>query len=67
MHVIFLIHTHLFFPRCVVLFVPFFLHFKGMIYKTELMHYCIFHALNQAELPDELDDYRLGGRKIVLE
>ncbi|KAG2620969.1 hypothetical protein PVAP13_3NG151726 [Panicum virgatum] len=41
--------------------------FKGMIYRIELMHYCIFHALNQAELPDELDVYRLGGRKIVLE
>jgi len=36
-----------------------------MIYMIELMHYCIFHALNQAELPDELDVYRLGGRKIV--
>ena len=57
----------LFFPPCAVLFVPFFLQFKGMIYMIELMHYCIFHALNQAELPDELDVYRLGGRKIVFE
>ena len=56
-----------FFPPCALLFVPFFLQFKGMIYMIELMHYCIFHALNQAELPDELDVYRLGGRKIVLE
>ena len=54
-----------FFPPCALLFVPFFLQFKGMIYMIELMHYCIFHALNQADLPDELDVYRLGGRKIV--
>jgi len=54
-----------FFSPCALLFVPFFLQFKGMIYMIELMHYCIFHALNQAELPDELDVYRLGGRKIV--
>ncbi|RLM84933.1 uncharacterized protein C2845_PM04G08000 [Panicum miliaceum] len=38
--------------------------FKGMIYRIELMHYLIFHPLNQADLPDELDVYRLGGRKI---
>lgn len=40
------------------------LQFKGMIYRVELMHYNIFHPLNQADLPDELDVYRLGGRKI---
>jgi len=40
------------------------LQFKGMIYRVELMHYSIFHPLNQADLPDELDVYRLGGRKI---
>ena len=56
-----------FFSPCALLFVPFFLQFKGMIYMIELMHYCIFHALNQAKLPDELDVYRLGGRKIVFE
>jgi len=31
---------------------------------VELMHYNIFHPLNQADLPDELDVYSLGGRKI---
>ena len=35
-----------------------------MIYRVELMHYNIFHPLNEADLPDELDVYRLGGRKI---
>ena len=40
------------------------LQFKGMIYRVELMHYSIFHPLNQADLPEELDVYRLGGRKI---
>ncbi|CAL5041915.1 unnamed protein product [Urochloa decumbens] len=38
--------------------------FKGMIYRIEMMHYAVFHALNQADLPDELDIFRLGGRKI---
>ncbi|RLN03420.1 uncharacterized protein C2845_PM13G08780 [Panicum miliaceum] len=41
--------------------------FKGMIYKAELMHYLMFHPINQADLPDELDLYRLGGRKIGLD
>ncbi|PVH32266.1 hypothetical protein PAHAL_9G357800 [Panicum hallii] len=36
----------------------------GMIYRVELMHFLVFHPLNQADLPDELDVYRLGGRKI---
>ncbi|CAL5079707.1 unnamed protein product [Urochloa decumbens] len=26
--------------------------FKGMIYKIEMMHYAVFHALKQADLPD---------------
>ncbi|RLN23579.1 uncharacterized protein C2845_PM07G11120 [Panicum miliaceum] len=38
--------------------------FKGMIYRVDLMHYLMFHPLNQADLPDELDVYRLGGRKV---
>lgn len=38
--------------------------YKGMIYRVELMHYLVFHPLNQADLPDELDVYRVGGRKI---
>ncbi|CAL4994031.1 unnamed protein product [Urochloa decumbens] len=38
--------------------------FKGTIYRIEMMHYAVFHALNQADLPEELDIYRLGGRKI---
>jgi hypothetical protein len=36
----------------------------GMIYRVELMHFLVFHPLNQADLPDELDIYRLGGRNI---
>jgi hypothetical protein len=35
-----------------------------MIYRVELMHFLVFHSLNHADLPDELDVYRLGGRKI---
>ncbi|RLN30525.1 uncharacterized protein C2845_PM05G22180 [Panicum miliaceum] len=38
--------------------------FKGMIYRVELMHYLMFHPLNQPDLPDELDFYRCGGRKV---
>ncbi|RLN19772.1 uncharacterized protein C2845_PM02G16770 [Panicum miliaceum] len=38
--------------------------FKGMIYNIEMMHYLVFHPLNQGDIPDELDIYRLGGRKI---
>jgi hypothetical protein len=34
---------------------------------VELMYYVIFHPLNQADLPDELDVYRIGGRKIALD
>ncbi|CAN6351679.1 unnamed protein product [Urochloa humidicola] len=41
--------------------------FKGCIYRVELMHYGMFHPLNQADLPDELDVYRLGGRKIIVD
>ncbi|RLN34337.1 uncharacterized protein C2845_PM03G23250 [Panicum miliaceum] len=41
--------------------------FKGMTYRVELMHYLMFHPINQADLPDELDLYRLGGRKIGLD
>jgi hypothetical protein len=44
-----------------------FFQFKGNIYRVELMHYAIFHPLNQADLPDELDDYRIDGRKIALD
>jgi len=36
-----------------------------MIYRVELMHYLVFHPLNQVDLPDELDVYRIGGRKIL--
>ncbi|CAL5034729.1 unnamed protein product [Urochloa decumbens] len=38
--------------------------YKGMIYRVEMMHYAVFHTLNQADIPDELDIFRLGGRKI---
>ncbi|CAL5090577.1 unnamed protein product [Urochloa decumbens] len=38
--------------------------FKGMIYRIEMMHYAVFHALNQADLPNEMDIFRLGGKKI---
>jgi hypothetical protein len=47
--------------------VIYFFQFKGNIYRVELMHYAIFHPLNQADLPDELDVYRIGGRKIALD
>jgi hypothetical protein len=44
-----------------------FFQFKGNIYRVELLHYAIFHPLNQADQPDELDVYRTGGRKIALD
>jgi hypothetical protein len=53
-------HFHLF---CGYLF----FQFKSNIYRVELMHYAIFHPLNQADLPDELNVYRIGGRKIALD
>jgi hypothetical protein len=31
------------------------------------MHYAIFHPLNQADVPDVLDVYQIGGRKIALD
>jgi hypothetical protein len=31
------------------------------------MHYAIFHPLNQADLPDDFNVYRIGGRKIALD
>ncbi|KAF8712042.1 hypothetical protein HU200_028874 [Digitaria exilis] len=36
----------------------------GKMYRLEMFHYIVFHALNQAELPEELDIYRIGGMKI---
>jgi hypothetical protein len=43
------------------------LQFNGIIYKCEMLHYQIFHPLNQADLPAMLDKYRIGGRRLDLE
>jgi hypothetical protein len=32
-----------------------------------MLHYQIFHPLNQADLPAMLDKYRIGGRRLALE
>jgi hypothetical protein len=32
-----------------------------------MLHYQIFHPLNQANLPAMLDKYRIGGRHLDLE
>jgi hypothetical protein len=49
---------------CFLSVLNYFFQYKGMIYRVELMHFLVFHSLNHADLPDELDVYRLGGRKI---
>ncbi|CAN6317597.1 unnamed protein product, partial [Urochloa humidicola] len=41
--------------------------FKGTVYRVEMMHYAVFHPLNQADLLDALDIFRLGGRRIDFE
>jgi hypothetical protein len=38
-----------------------------IIYRCEMLHYQIFHPLNQAELPAMLDKYRIGGRPLDFE
>jgi hypothetical protein len=43
------------------------LQFNGVIYRCEMLHYQIFHTLNQADLPAILNKYRIGGRRIDLE
>jgi hypothetical protein len=40
------------------------LQFNDIIYRCEMLHYQIFHPLNQAELPAMLDKYRIGGRPL---
>jgi hypothetical protein len=32
-----------------------------------MLHYQIFHPLNQADLPAMLDKYKIGGRRLDLE
>ncbi|RCV22394.1 hypothetical protein SETIT_4G217100v2 [Setaria italica] len=36
----------------------------GTIYKCELMHYQLFHSLSQAEIPESLDKFRVGGCRV---
>ncbi|TVU04206.1 hypothetical protein EJB05_50232, partial [Eragrostis curvula] len=37
---------------------------KGYTYRAEMLHYIIFHAMNeQQELPEKLDKFRIGGRR----
>jgi hypothetical protein len=43
------------------------LQFNGVIYRCEMLHYQIFHPLNQADLPAMLDKYRIRGRRLDLE
>jgi hypothetical protein len=43
------------------------LQFNGVIYRCEMLHYQIFHPLNQANLPVMLDKYIIGGRRFDLE
>jgi hypothetical protein len=46
---------------------PTLLHFlqtKGTSYWVEMLHYPMFHPMNQQkDLPQRLDEFRLGGRK----
>jgi hypothetical protein len=42
----------------------YFIQNKGMTYRAELLHYLIFHPMNEEkDLPPCLDKFRLGGRK----
>jgi hypothetical protein len=43
------------------------LQFKGPIYRCELLHYQIFHPMNQAKIPASLDKFRIGGRPVPIE
>jgi hypothetical protein len=43
------------------------LPFKGPIYRCELLHYQIFHPMNQAKIPGSLDKFRIGGRSVPIE
>jgi hypothetical protein len=37
---------------------------KGTSYQAEMLHYLMFHLMNQKkDLPQLLDKFRLGGRK----
>jgi hypothetical protein len=37
---------------------------KGTSYQAEMLHYLMFHPMNQHKgLPQRLDKFRLGGRK----
>jgi hypothetical protein len=40
---------------------------QGPIYRCELLHYQIFHPMNQAEIPGSLDKFRIGGRPVPIE
>jgi hypothetical protein len=41
-----------------------FLQNKGTTYRAELLHYFIFHPMNQEkDFPPRLDKFCLGGRK----
>jgi hypothetical protein len=39
---------------------------QPVIYRCEMLHYQIFHPLNQADLPAMLDKYRIGRRRLDL-
>jgi hypothetical protein len=65
------LHVTVFFVNTLKLgsYLHLFIHvfqFKGNIYRVELMHYLLFHALNQADLPDDIDVYWICGRRIDL-
>jgi hypothetical protein len=41
-----------------------FLQIKGTSYRAKMLHYLMFHPMNQQkDLPQRLDKFRLGGRK----
>jgi hypothetical protein len=41
-----------------------FIQTKGTLYRAEMLHYLMFHPMNQQkDLPQRLDKLRLGGRK----
>jgi hypothetical protein len=43
----------------------YFLQNNGTTYQAELLHYLIFHLMNQEkDLQPRLDMFRLGGRKL---
>jgi hypothetical protein len=43
------------------------LQFNGIINRCEMLPYQIFYRLNQADIPEMLDKYRIRGRPLAID